>query len=102
MSRTIRASVGEAEYLSAVITETTGKTITGDTFTLSLGTYDAPATWTPPDVTQTITASSVRLKLLVGAGGTVNPTANTYWLWVRVADAPETNVLRIDERITIA
>jgi hypothetical protein len=103
VSRTIRSSTGGTKYLSAVVTETTGKTITSDTFQVALTLEGAnPVTWQSPDVTQTVTTSSVRVKLLVGATGTLNPAAGAYYLWVKVTDTPEIEPIRIDERITIA
>lgn len=101
MSRTIRSSAGGKRYLTATITETTGKDITGDTYVVSLGSYTAPGTWTAATPT-TVTTSQVKVAVLVGSGGTLDPTAGDYWLWVKVADNPEVEPIRIDERITIA
>lgn len=101
MSRTIRVSAGETQYLSVVLTEKDGKNIVGDTFAVSLSpSYDAPGEWTAPEL-QTISTSSVRLKLLVGSGG-ITPEPGAYWIWLRAIDTPETALIRVGDRITIA
>lgn len=98
--REIRTSSGAIQYLAVLLTETSGKNISGDTYELSLGAYDTPGTWFAPTV-EIVTTSQVRVKALVGAGQTINPAPGTYWLWYRVTDTPEVDPERVDERIVI-
>lgn len=103
MARLIRASAGDTEYVSAVVTETNGVNISGDVFKVSLGSYDSPNGWRVPDAVEMLSLSQIRVKLLVGAQGTVVPTPGTYWLWIQVGDAPETETVRVStDRIIVA
>lgn len=101
--RIIRTSLGDKAYVSGLITEVNGKDITADTLRVCLGTATAPGTYVTPDVIETITASSRRVKLLVGTGGTVQPAAGTYYLWVQATDSPEVEgVPCTNDRVIIA
>lgn len=100
-TRLIRASVGDTEYVAVTLTETTATNISGATFKVSLGAYDAPNGWRDPDAIELLSSSQVRLKLLVGAQGTVTPAPGIYWLWAQISDNPETEAIRIDSRIVI-
>lgn len=84
---------GAKEYVGAVITERTGKSITGATFEvgLSLSRSVPPAEWVAPSVSvQGDTAADRIVKLLID--NTTPP--GEYTLWVRVTDFPE-----IDPRV---
>lgn len=99
MSRTINLTAGDKVYLSAVVTEDNGLDISGDTFQISLGTYETAGDWQTPDVIDPIATGSVRVKLLLGDA--YSPIPGTYWPWIRVVDDPETESVNTDERITI-
>lgn len=83
--RTIDVTSGGREYMTGVITETTGRDLTNDAVQVSLGTSAAPGVWMVPDLTAHPTPSQVEAALLVGPG----TPPGTYVLWLRVADTPE-------------
>jgi hypothetical protein len=86
---TIYVSQGMTQYVGGTITETNGKDISTDTFTIALGTD--PSTppvsgWVAPTVSTVgaNTASRV-VKLLIS-----NSTApGTWFVWARISDSPE-------------
>lgn len=99
--QTIRLSAGALEYtFPLTITEKTGKDISGDTITLSLGTFNAPGdTWLTPDVDQPQDVKSQRVVQLY-IGTTVKPDPGVYFLWSKVTDTPEVSPRR-NQKITI-
>lgn len=97
----IQLSADAVEYTHPrTVTETTGKDITNDLIAVSLGTYEAPGAWVPPDKLSRPSASSVVVQLLVSnsLGLTIG---SSYHLWVRVTDSPEVVPRRSPGRITI-
>lgn len=100
MSTIIYATQGAREYVGGTITETTGKDISGATFTVGLTTsYGTPPTeWVAPDVsTVGATTASRVLKMLI----TDTTAPGDYYLWAKVVDNPEISPLRIQERIHV-
>lgn len=100
-TQTIDLSAGAVEYTYPLtITESTGKDISADTITLSLGTYDAPGQWQAPDTDPPQDTTSQRVvQLLVGAD--LKPDLGTYYLWSLVNDGPE-RVPRRNQKVVIA
>jgi hypothetical protein len=101
--RNIRTSLGDSAYATAVITELNGADLASATFEVALGTRAAPTTpWVTPDVIDVLTTSSRRVKVMVGAGATIDPQPGSGWLWVRIADSPETeSIPALNDRLTI-
>lgn len=100
----ILASAGAVKYVGGTVTEATGKDITAATFVISLGSEFQPGrTWLTPDSnTVGATTASRVIKLLVSSAapaGLVIP--GIYWAWVRVADSPEIEPLRVQGPITV-
>lgn len=97
--QTIDLTAGAIEYTwPLTLIETTGKDITADTIQLSLGGYEAPATWQAPDTDTAPVVSQRVVQLLVG--DTLTPAPGAYWLWSQIVDNPEI-VPRRHQRITI-
>lgn len=98
--QTIRLSAGALEYtFPLTITEKTGKDISADTITLSLGTYNAPGDWQTPDTDPPQDTTSQRVVQLL-VGGTLSPDPGTYYLWSLVNDEPE-QIPRRNQKIVI-
>jgi hypothetical protein len=95
MPRTIAASLGAHGYVSVLVTETTGKDISGVTFQMALKRNGQvlSGTWSPPSVNTAVTTSQRRLKVLVGAGQTLNPAAGRYRAAVQATDNPELDII---------
>ena len=95
--RTINVTAGAKEYLTAVVTETTGADLAAATFEVALGSsrVTPPTTgWQAPDATERAGAV-VRTSLLVDD---VAQIGNPRWLWVRVTDSPELIPIACSER----
>jgi hypothetical protein len=99
--RTIRTSIGDTAYVSVLITEIMGKDISASSFQISLGSPNAPGAWLTPTVVEAVNPSAVRLKLLVGTGGT-SVAAGRYRPWGRIVDTPETESVMSSDLVTIA
>lgn len=86
MKQIIHVSAGAAEHTwPTTLTETTGKDISADQVQISLGTADAPGTWSSPDLLDRPTTASVTAAKLV-----TNAVApGTYFVWVKLTDDPE-------------
>lgn len=100
--KTIYASSGRRAYVSCVLTETTFIDISGDTLLMGLGAAPAAgqdptppdlASMLPPDLSSQPNAWTRVVELLVGAGGTLNPTPGTYVAWVQDTSTPEINLV---------
>ena len=103
MHTEILVSAGAVKYVGGTVTETTGKDISAATFKVSLGSDKNPGPWLDPDVSAAGATSASRVvKLLVSstlpAGVTI---PGTYYAWVRVADAPELEPIRVQGPIII-
>jgi len=101
VAQIIRPNYGDVVYVSVVFTETTGRDISSDSFLIGLSSFDEPPTdGRTPDLVTSISASQKQVSLLVG--GAYTPDAGTYWPWVQVTDAPETEWVRAaNERVII-
>lgn len=86
---TIYVSLGKKRYVGGTVTELTGKDISGDTFTVAMGTGNEvpPATgWVAPSVnTAGATSASRVLKLLIDNTFPLG----TFWCWANITDNPE-------------
>lgn len=92
-TQTIRVAAGEVEYTwPEVLTETSGADISGDTVQMCLGSYTAPGAFVTPDRVDHPAVSSVSVALLIGVD--YRPAAGTYWVWVKITDAPEVPLRR--------
>jgi len=97
MSQLVNVTAGAVEYVGAVLTETTGKDISGDTFDIGLGGWapsTPPDTWAAEPVVEA-SGSIATVKMLIDSGTAVG----SYSLWVRAHDTPEVvplNVGRVD------
>ena len=78
-------------------TETTGQDITAVTVELSLGTYNDPGAWQPPDVILHPTVNTVTAQMLVDDSVAVG----TYYLWRLIGDAPEVLPKRTPLRVIV-
>lgn len=97
----VYVSAGGQEYRYILVTENTGKNITGDSAVLALlPSPNAPVTGTTgqaPDVTTNPTTSSVQLGMLVTS--VVAP--GEYRLWAKLTDSPEIPWLPCPEVVTV-
>lgn len=100
--QTVDVSAGAVEYtFPRTITETTGKDISADQIAVSLGSYDAPGAWVPPDRLTHPTPSSAVVQLLVSNSlGLI--VGQSYYLWTKVTESPEVIPRRSPGRVTIA
>lgn len=106
----IYVTLGKRRYVGGTISETSGKDISGATFTIALGvdgtTPPANVAFVTPDVNTagTTTASRI-LKLLisstVGSGATQVTAPGTYYVWGNIADAPEIEPLVLQGPIIV-
>lgn len=100
-TRAIYVTKGAKRYVGGTVTETTGKDISGATFTIALGTDakvpPASIVGIPVSAAGATSASRV-LKMLVD--NTV--TVGTYYCWVKVVDSPEIEPIMIQGPITVA
>lgn len=101
MTTPIYVSLGKKRYVGGTVTELYGKDISGDTFTIALGSSSTipPTTgWVAPVSTVGATSAQRILKLLVDN----TTTLGTYWVWVNVVDSPEIEPLVVQGPITVA
>lgn len=98
----IRASDGDTVYVGIVLTERTGKNITGAGFKVSVAGYDDPGDWHDPDTLEFPETSQVRLRILVGATGSLQLPPDSYTPWAQVHDGVETVAVRVEDRITLS
>lgn len=94
---TIYVSAGAAEYVGGTITEVNGLDLRADPIEISLGTRNAPGPWESPDIDLTPEINSRTAKKLIDAA----VASGTYFIWLRLADAPETSVRRVDGSVTV-
>lgn len=96
----IYVTLGKKRYAGGIVTELTGKDISGATFTIGLGfgNVDPPTVFTTPDVNTigTSTASRVLKKLI---DSSVAP--GTYYVWANIADSPEIEPVVLQGPITV-
>lgn len=97
----IFVSLGKKRYVGGTITEDAGADISGDTFTIALGTSKTtpPTAWVTPSVnTVGATTASRVLKLLID-----NTTAvGTYYVWANIVDTPEIEPVLLQGPIEVA
>jgi hypothetical protein len=102
MSTPIFVSLGKKRYVGGTITETTGKDISGATFTIALGPsgYTPPAAgWVAPDVSTAGATSAQRIvKLLV----TNTTPPGVYFAWANIVDSPEIEPILLQGPFTVA
>lgn len=95
MSRIIDVTNGEAQYVTAQVTELLGQPLASTTWELALG-GDDPTVWPPADAWRPadrvvpVSPTVARTSLLVDEN---TEKANDRRLWVRAADSPEVIVL---------
>jgi hypothetical protein len=92
--RVIRVSAGAVEYVTGKVTDKSGADLTGSTFQVGLGGWDAPpASWRVPDLVEFEGLTTVRVSMLVDSSF---PEVERAHMWVKVSDAPEVLPRRCD------
>lgn len=98
---TIDVTRGEIEYVNIIVTENTGKDISGITYQVAIATAGdrAPATgWvTPSTNVQGGTTAQRVLTYLVNS----STPLGTYYLFSRIPDGPETAIRRRPSAFTV-
>jgi hypothetical protein len=95
VSRTFNVTAGDKEYATARVTERNGKSLDATTWEVGVGTGTTrPTAWSAGVLLETVSASVVRVGLLIGAGG-YTTTGTKLYLWVKPTDAPETFAVRV-------
>lgn len=100
MSRTIHATAGGIEYVTAQVVEANGQDLSSCAWQIGLSTSyaDPPAVWLTPSKTAFPAAGQAAISTLVDN----STTPGTYWLWVRDTDNPETLIRQcVNDRITV-
>lgn len=99
----IFVSLGKKRYVGGTVTEKDGNDISGDTFTVALGTSNTipPSSgWVVPGVNQAGKGGSSTRLLLFLVDNNVDP--GVYWIWANIVDNPEIEPLVLDGPITVA
>lgn len=97
MTATIYVTAGATEFVTATITETSGKDISADPVALSLTlTGDEPGDWIVPELVSA-DVNTVVVRCLVG--GTFAP--GRYFLWARIGDSPEVVIRRLAATVSV-
>jgi hypothetical protein len=92
--REVDVTNGEAELLTARISDRNGADISSATFTLGLGTHDdPPAVFVAPTTTAS-PSPSVRLVSLM-VNNPAQKSVDPKYLWAKMVDAGETLIVRV-------
>lgn len=93
-TRIFNVTAGDKEYASAVVTERHNASLATTTWEVGVGSATTrPASWSTA-VVETVSDSSVRVKLLIGTSG-YTTLGTDRWLWVKPTDSPETFAVRV-------
>lgn len=101
--KTIRRPAGAASYVGGIVRDTTGQDLSVTTFQVSFGTRTDPgATWYDPDINEAGDTPSTRhISYLVTATTPDALPAGDYYVWIKVEDLPEVELLRVPEIIRV-